>query len=275
MPHAFPHCIIVTSCRYKTLQAITKRIGILQLMNPMCVEGYYELDLSERQDAIVARVLVDLSVKEPGENWIDETFNGNGFELPATWVQKLPEKGILTLTYSVESWAIKRKARTNWMQYFQVGEFQRDEEDDFLGCCSCKLLPLLRKKGRNACVDLGWIKLRNIISGDINVALFVDSNAARHLWVNSQIGVGANAIPSSAAVSVQDPVSSASAATASSAADAAFPPVDGGDTGGEASTSLDLIENDMWLEEALANHGGWRQGGKFVFGVHVKAGRNM
>jgi len=125
VPHAFPHCIIVTSCRYKTLQAVTKRIGILQLMNPMCVEGYYELDLSERQDAIVARVLVDLSVKEPGENWIDETFNGNGFELPATWVQKLPEKGILTLTYAVESWAIKRKARTNWMQYAAALLLQR------------------------------------------------------------------------------------------------------------------------------------------------------
>ena len=48
----------------------------------MFVEGTYELDLSDRSHAIITRVLVDLSVKEPGENWVDETFNGRPFELP-------------------------------------------------------------------------------------------------------------------------------------------------------------------------------------------------
>jgi hypothetical protein len=68
------------------LKNITHRIGFLLLFNPMFVEGTYELDLSDRSHAIITRVLVDLSVKEPGENWVDETFNGRPFELPATWV---------------------------------------------------------------------------------------------------------------------------------------------------------------------------------------------
>lgn len=29
-----------------------------------------------------------------------ETYNGNVFELPMTWVTKCPEKGVLTVTYS-------------------------------------------------------------------------------------------------------------------------------------------------------------------------------
>ena len=278
-----------SSCRrlpYSNLKTIIRRIGILQLMNPMCVEGYYELDLSEREDAVVARVLVDLSVKEPGENWIDETYNGNGFELPATWVQKIPEKGILTLTYAVESWAIKKKARSNWMQYFQVKEFEREEEDDFLGCCSCKLLPLLRKKGRNAYVDLGWLKLRNIISGDIKIGLFVDSNSARNLWINSQLSNPLKFINSQLSNPLQlinaqltnpSPLSAATSAQGLDTAPSLQPqvqPVDEDDSADEQSPSIELLEDEE-LEDALANHGGWRQGGKFVFGVHVKGGRNM
>ena len=85
---------------YANLKAITERIGILQLFNPMYVEGTYELDLEDRSHAIVTRVLVDLSVKEPGENWVGETFNGRPFELPATWVQQVPDKGLLTLQYT-------------------------------------------------------------------------------------------------------------------------------------------------------------------------------
>ena len=68
---------------------------------------------------VVAEILIVLSVKEPGENWQvmvvapmynmitctshvhqGETYNGNVFELPVTWVTKCPEKGRLTVTYS-------------------------------------------------------------------------------------------------------------------------------------------------------------------------------
>jgi hypothetical protein len=225
---------------YANLKAITNRIGILQLFNPLYVEGYYELDLEDRSHAIVARVLVDLSVKEPGENWIDETFCGRPFELPATWVEKIPDKGLLTLRYTVESWAIKRKARMAWSKYFQVAEFTEAGDDDFLGCCSCKLLPLLLKKGREARIDLGWIKLRNTISGDINVALFAQSDgnwdqscdATTHTARHGPLERQETCIPD------------------------------------------DLLASDDF-DESISQHAGWRPAGKFCFGVHVIAGRSM
>jgi hypothetical protein len=36
----------------------------------------YRLDLSNRDQNIVAQCLVDLAVKEPGENWVGERFDG-------------------------------------------------------------------------------------------------------------------------------------------------------------------------------------------------------
>jgi hypothetical protein len=81
-----------------------------------------ECRITQISQRVVAEVLIVLSVKEPGENWQvtlfmisfrqtspaitstsfdqGETYNGNVFELPMTWVTKCPEKGILTLTYS-------------------------------------------------------------------------------------------------------------------------------------------------------------------------------
>lgn len=212
----------------------------------MYVEGTYELDLEDRSHAIVTRVLVDLSVKEPGENWVGETFNGRPFELPATWVQQIPDRGLLTLQYTVESWAIKRKARAAWMKFFQVGEFEQSEEDDFLGYCSCKLLPLLHRKGRDARVDLGWLKLRNTASGEINIALFVDSNAAdesasdafQHQPLERRRSILSTELPE--------------------------PPND------DVARAL----SDE-IEDTISQHCGWRDGDNFVFGVHVIAGRNM
>jgi hypothetical protein len=212
----------------------------------MYVEGTYELDLEDRSHAIVARVLVDLSVKEPGENWIGETFNGRPFELPATWVQQIPDKGLLTLQYTVESWAIKRKVRASWMKFFQVGEFDQSKDDDFLGYCSCKLLPLLHSNERNTRVDLGWLKLRNAPSGEINVALFVDSSATDECASNEQ---------------QHQPLERRSSILST---DLPEPPNE------DISRSL----NDE-IEDTIEQHGGWRQGGNFVFGVHVIAGRNL
>ena len=230
---------------YANLKVITERIGILQLFNPMYVEGMYELNLEDRSHAIVTRVLVDLSVKEPGENWIDETFNGRPFELPATWVQKIPDSGILTLRYTVESWAIKRKARASWMKYFQVAEFEEDGEDDFLGCCFTKLLPLLRQKGRDARVDLGWLKLRNTISGDIKVALFVDSSIAPDSSNDSSTLLQSSDEPQHEPLQRQ---------------------------GSFLSTNLLTLDD---VEDSIDEHGGWRAGGRFCFGVHVISGRSM
>jgi hypothetical protein len=34
------------------------------------------------------------------QNWQDETFNGQRFELPVTWVAEVPDRGVVTLTYT-------------------------------------------------------------------------------------------------------------------------------------------------------------------------------
>jgi hypothetical protein len=131
------------------------------------------------------------------------------------------------------------------MRYFQVAEFEAGEDDDFLGCCSSKLLPLLRAKGRDARVDLGWIKLRNTISGEINVALFVDSNVPHHLAQETPIHSEASDENHHEPLQRQNSL-----------------------------LSTDLLTRDD-VEDTIDEHGGWREDGKFFFGVHVISGRNM
>ncbi len=52
---------------WKAVQLICCRIGWLNVWNPLDADGYYELDLSVRDQKIVCECLVVLSVKEPGE----------------------------------------------------------------------------------------------------------------------------------------------------------------------------------------------------------------
>ena len=93
----------------------------------------YRLDLSNRDQNIVAQCLVDLAVKEPGENWVGERFDGKvrfvcrvkavifvrggskgigdlmldaclcqEFELPSTWIKEVPKKGYLEVHYHTD-----------------------------------------------------------------------------------------------------------------------------------------------------------------------------
>lgn len=52
---------------WKSIQMICDRIGWLNVWNPLDSDGYYELDLSFRDQKVVCECLVVLSVKEPGE----------------------------------------------------------------------------------------------------------------------------------------------------------------------------------------------------------------
>jgi hypothetical protein len=52
---------------WKSIQMICCRIGWLNVWNPLDSDGYYELDLSFRDQKVVCECLVVLSVKEPGE----------------------------------------------------------------------------------------------------------------------------------------------------------------------------------------------------------------
>ena len=50
------------------------RIGYLKLFNPMKPEGSHFLNISNREERILTKLMGALSAVEPGENWIDETF---------------------------------------------------------------------------------------------------------------------------------------------------------------------------------------------------------
>jgi hypothetical protein len=95
-------------------------------------------------------------------------------------------------------------------------------------------------------VELGWLKLRNAPNGEINIALFVVSNAAHE--------------SASDAFQHQPLVRRRSILST----ELPEPPND------DAARTL---SDDM--EDTISQHGGWQEGDNFVFGVHVIAGRNL
>lgn len=66
-----------------------ERVGWLNLYNPFEPDLMYRLDLSERDQRLIAQCLVDLAVTEPGENWVGESLDGREFELPSTWIKQV------------------------------------------------------------------------------------------------------------------------------------------------------------------------------------------
>eukprot|EP00741_Cyanophora_paradoxa_P018362 tig00000204_g17729.t1 len=107
------------------LRRCMNRLGWLNVWNPVFAEGFYELDLSVREDRVVCECLVALAVAEPGENWIGETMNGQAFELPASWIKEVPKKGLLTLTYRVSEASVQIDARYAWVAKTLLGSLER------------------------------------------------------------------------------------------------------------------------------------------------------
>lgn len=67
-------------------------LGWLNLMNPMAPERFYALDLSVPDEREMAKLLVELAIAEPGENWLNQKFSlvqGEpgipGWKLPVRW----------------------------------------------------------------------------------------------------------------------------------------------------------------------------------------------
>jgi hypothetical protein len=88
-----------------------RTLGWLNFWSPLFAEGFYVLDLSLPDERAVCGILVYLAVVENGENWISETFNGQPFDLPASWEHDVPTKGIVTLTYYVAPAEVKKSCR--------------------------------------------------------------------------------------------------------------------------------------------------------------------
>ena len=81
------------------INVVLSCLGWLNCLNPLDPDIMYRINLGMRDEHTVAECLVNLAVKEPGENWVGEFFNGNVFELPSTWVKEVPHTGILEVHY--------------------------------------------------------------------------------------------------------------------------------------------------------------------------------
>jgi Ran GTPase-activating protein (RanGAP) involved in mRNA processing and transport len=84
------------------------RLGLLNLFNPLKPEGTVCLNLSRREERVVAKVLAVLSVYEPGDNWLEKSFRWGydkeeipGWELTKLWLTEegMLQKGFLVVTY--------------------------------------------------------------------------------------------------------------------------------------------------------------------------------
>jgi len=117
------------------------RIGILNLFNPMKPEGSICLDLSRRDERIVAKMYAAMSVYEPGENWLDETFRWEyhtppipGWELTQNWMTEegMPCKGCLYLNYYSGEGCNKRGCKPDELLRKAFLCMVRIEEQDLL-----------------------------------------------------------------------------------------------------------------------------------------------
>ena len=60
------------------------------------------LDFSQREQLIVAQILIKLAVEEPGDNAFDQRFDGEPWETPRSWLERVPEEGIWEITYKTQ-----------------------------------------------------------------------------------------------------------------------------------------------------------------------------
>jgi len=87
---------------------IYARIGILNVYNPMKPDGAWEFNLCNWDERQIAKTHAQLSVVEPGVNWLEQEFKWKrdvdpmpGWELTQGWMsdEGFPDKGVLQLTY--------------------------------------------------------------------------------------------------------------------------------------------------------------------------------
>lgn len=81
-------------------QVCARMLGLLNIMNPMAPERFYALNLAVYDDREMTKVLVELAIGEPGENWLNQSFTmvkGEpgipGWKLPARWEKEDSKEG--------------------------------------------------------------------------------------------------------------------------------------------------------------------------------------
>jgi len=80
-------------------ETVQHRCGALNLFNPFEPDGKYTLDLGQHDTRLLAEIIIKLGIGETGKTMRDEFYNGFGFQLPVSWIQSVPRKGIYEVTF--------------------------------------------------------------------------------------------------------------------------------------------------------------------------------
>jgi len=107
-------------------------MGYLVLFNVMSPDGPYRLDFANREECIVAQILIRLAIDEPGENVKNEYYQGETYETPKSWLQSLPNEGIWELVYNTPPncarMELRRRLATNLLGWEGVQECHEQVE---------------------------------------------------------------------------------------------------------------------------------------------------
>ncbi|CAK9252797.1 unnamed protein product [Sphagnum jensenii] len=122
--------------------AIYCRIGWLNIFNPCKVDGGYELQLSQREERIIIKVLVTLSVAEPCQNILNQQFQWDrsgdiipGWDLTEGWKtnEGIPVRGILRLQFA--SYGVHADGNTTPAHQNRVYRVDRELRRVLTYCC--------------------------------------------------------------------------------------------------------------------------------------------
>lgn len=101
--------IIMNELSAEDCAALYCRIGWLHIFNPCKVDGGYELQLNRREEKMVIKMIVTLSIDEPCQNIMDQEFQWDrieppmpGWDLTEGWktVEGIPARGILRVYFT-------------------------------------------------------------------------------------------------------------------------------------------------------------------------------
>ena len=81
-------------------EVIMHRLGPLNLFNPFEPDGKYKLDLAQHDTHLLAEILIKLGIGEHGKTLHDEHYNGFSFQLPVSWINSVPKKGIFEVNFA-------------------------------------------------------------------------------------------------------------------------------------------------------------------------------
>ena len=85
-----PNCAMTTD----EIDEIYHRLGILNVCDPMHPDRLFKLDLRRWEHREWCKILIQLAINEPGENWVDVSYSWSryddpvpGWELPQPWAE--------------------------------------------------------------------------------------------------------------------------------------------------------------------------------------------